>query len=967
MSTTLDCSRPGPRRRVRTLWLLLGIGIGALAANVSAQSVPARATEAKEDEAPVVLSPFVVETSQDVGYLAQNSLAGSRMNTKLTDLAVPTTAFTLELLQDIGTTSVDELVEYMASSRTDFPEGENIYWGDDRQRFRIRGLPAFNYSVNFFESSLRLDVFNTERIEQSRGPNSILFGLGSPGGVVNVSTKKANVSRTFTSVEQRFSDNDGLRTVLELNTPLRKDVLGFRLVGVRDHENSWRHHEYDNQDRLFATLGWRPFEKTRLDVEWEHGLVDKSTALPRGPIDAYSIWAATGKTLSNTPNAALGIARLTTANRLSIDTTTGAVSNVRNTNTTVVRSVGGVNAYVNDFSVFQKEAVIANGPAFSQRTNYTRGTAILSHTFTPELSVELAANYQKSHHDNIRGAGNNTLQIDTTVTLPNGQPNPNAGRAFTEGSPINSLADDLNKDLRASVAYELKLGRLGTHNIAALYQRSEIEAMSNQVRPQILVNPYSTASPDNAQNSVFFRTYYDLNGSPVNKTAGDWRRFDLNNIVDGAVVRQAKIISTIQGGQNNKFERDSAIGVIQSSFFNERLVTVAGYRIDWQDSYYSPTGFRGAPVAPFILGAYETPRSATPVEFEANNVTFSGLFRVTKTIALTYNKAENSNLPDPTAAIIAPDGSQRPPPPRGQSEDIGIKLNLGSRLSMNLLYFETAAQKDTANVNAAIERRYEIIWGALDAAGIPAPNGGRASEVPSLFNRYTFDSSASGYELELVANPTKNWRVFLNLSTLKLERTNIGQEGIAYLEKYRSYWLQGNNGRIRNDGSGGYAAVADDGDAVIETVAEEIAALDREIFNFYTVAEGEMPRGQNKRRLNLRTNYNFDSAGLKGFSVGGGLRYRSPEVVEYVATASGPTVSSTTTYGDSEFLVDLNVGYRGKFKFWGKYDVRWSAQLNVNNLLDQTDIVPLRTVGGVMVTYRFQPPREIFLTTKFDF
>jgi outer membrane receptor protein involved in Fe transport len=936
--------------------------IGTLAAQQANPPAAAPAQGGEPDKV-LVLNPFVVTTDGDVGYQAQNSLSGSRLNTKLRDMAVPTTVFTQELLQDIGTTNVDQLVEYMSNSRPDYPEAENIYWGDDRTRFRIRGLPAFNYSVNFFESSLRLDVYNTDRVEQSRGPNSILFGLGSPGGVVNVTTKKANVQRAFGSISGRVTSENGWRTVLDFNQPLIKNKLSLRIATVSDHKDTWREHEFDDQDRLYATLGWQISPTARLDAEWEHGLVNKSIALPHGAIDAYSIWANAGRNVSNTPNAALGIARVTAADRLVFDTTTGQLRNVKNTNTTVTNTVGGVSVYYSDFSVMPKEVVLANGPAFPQDTNYSRANVSFTQTITPKLNLAVAANYQRSHHDNVRGAGATTFQVDTTVTLPSGAANPNVGRPYIESQPINSWADDLQKDLRASLSYEFDLGHIfGKHTLAVLGQKSWITAVSNQYAPRILVNPLSTASPENAANGVYFRTYYDLNGSAASMTAGDWRTFDLSNIVDGAVTRQAKFIGTIPGGQNNYFERESAIGVLQSHFFNDHLVTVAGYRVDNQDSYYSPTGFRGPAVAPFVLGYYQTPRSTTPVKNRANNLTFSGLYHVTDWFSLTYNQAENSALPDPTGAIINPDGSQRPPAPRGKSKDLGIKLDFGQRLSLSLLRFQTTANKDIANVNADIESKYPIIWTALGAAGVTAPDGSPAVNVPSLFNRYTFNSAAKGYELELTANPTKNWRVFLNISTLDLRHTSIGREGIAYLEKYRSYWTQGNNGRVRIDGSGLLNPVADNGDAVIETVAEQIGAIDKAIATFYTLAEGEMARGQNKRRSNLRTNYSFTSGALNGFSIGGGLRYRSPEVIDYTSTASGTNV----VWGKANFLVDLNVGYRSQVKV-RHHNIRWSVQVNADNLLNKTDVLPLRSVQGSMVQYIYQDPREVFLTTKFDF
>jgi hypothetical protein len=642
------------------------------------------------------------------------------------------------------------------------------------------------------------------------------------------------------------------------------------------------------------------------------------------------------------------------------------LSNVKNTNATVIKTVGGVNVYFSDFNIMPKEVVMANGPAFPQDTHYTRGTVTFTQSIMPKLNLEVAANYQKSYHDNIRGAGGTTFQVHTTATLANGSPDPNAGRPFIEYNPVNAWSEDLQKDIRASLSYEFSLGRFGRHTFASLGQRSWIWAVSTQSSPRILVNPLSTASPENAANGVYFRTYFDLQGNPESWTAGDWRRFDQSRIVDGSVVRQASWINSIPGGQNNKFERTSAMAILQSYLLKERLVTVAGFRTDWQDSYYSPTGYRGKPAAPFVLGLYETPRSTTPVKTQANNLTFSGLFRVTRWLSLTYNQAQNSALPDPTAAIVNPDGSQRPPAPRGRSNDIGIKIAADQKLSLSLLRFETSSQKDIANVNSEIESKYAVIWTALSAAGVKAPNGGVASEVPSLFNRYSFDSRASGYELELTANPTRNWRVFLNFNTLELKRRNIGRVGIAYLAKYRDYWLQGSNGRVLIDGSGGQAPVADNGDNVVETVAEQIASIDKTIYTFYTLAEGERARGQNKGRINVRTNYSFDHGRLSGCSVGGGVRYRGPEVIDYVTSASGSSVATNVVRGTSEFLVDFNAGYQRRFSL-GRHKVRWGVQVNVNNLLNTTDLMPLRSIQGTMVTYRYQNPREVFLTTKFDF
>ena len=76
----------------------LALACGFAAAVVAQQTPPASdnppaattatvaASEGTEDEM-IVLSPFEVNASRDVGYLAQNTLAGSRLNSELKDTA----------------------------------------------------------------------------------------------------------------------------------------------------------------------------------------------------------------------------------------------------------------------------------------------------------------------------------------------------------------------------------------------------------------------------------------------------------------------------------------------------------------------------------------------------------------------------------------------------------------------------------------------------------------------------------------------------------------------------------------------------------------------------------------------------------------------------------------------------------------------------------------------------------------
>lgn len=58
----------------------------------------------EEEEEVFELSPFVVDTSQDSGYLASSTLAGTRLNTSLDDVGAAIQVVTQEFMDDVGAT-----------------------------------------------------------------------------------------------------------------------------------------------------------------------------------------------------------------------------------------------------------------------------------------------------------------------------------------------------------------------------------------------------------------------------------------------------------------------------------------------------------------------------------------------------------------------------------------------------------------------------------------------------------------------------------------------------------------------------------------------------------------------------------------------------------------------------------------------------------------------------------------------
>ena len=76
-------------------------------AQAAASSTTTTSTNAAGDEV-LTLTPFSVTADADTGYIARDSLAGSRLNTSLKDTAASLSVMTKEFLEDIGATTLEE-------------------------------------------------------------------------------------------------------------------------------------------------------------------------------------------------------------------------------------------------------------------------------------------------------------------------------------------------------------------------------------------------------------------------------------------------------------------------------------------------------------------------------------------------------------------------------------------------------------------------------------------------------------------------------------------------------------------------------------------------------------------------------------------------------------------------------------------------------------------------------------------
>jgi len=271
---------------------------------------PVDETDEQLDEDDVyTLSPFEVSVEANDGYMATDTLGGTRIRTDLRDLSTPLSAITSQFLSDTGVTGNEGLLTYTTSTEVGGLQGN---WGgfgqsqgaSDRAALlrpdnttRVRGLDAADNTRNYFLSDIPWDSYNVDRVEIQRGPNSILFGVGSPAGIINTATITAKMNGNSGKLEHTFSQFGSNRLVADYNVEVIDDVLAVRVAGLWNHSKYRQKPAFKNDERIYATLtfqkqllpeSWADKFTARLSVESAKVLSNSPRYMP--PVDAVSLW-----------------------------------------------------------------------------------------------------------------------------------------------------------------------------------------------------------------------------------------------------------------------------------------------------------------------------------------------------------------------------------------------------------------------------------------------------------------------------------------------------------------------------------------------------------------------------------------------------------------------------------------------------------------------------------------------------
>lgn len=956
----------------------------------------------------IILSPFQVEAGRDQGYLATQTLNGTRLKTDLKDIGSALTIFTEQLLDDLAAHSIndvlmfapntDPFVNRLSESRVN---GNDIL--NNPTIYVTRGGSTTVVSQDFFANSIPQDRYNSEAMTFTRGPNSILFGLGNPAGAFVSSTKRAK-PQTATALEFFGDERDSYRVAVDHNQVIRKDLLAVRYNGVYEMTRSFRYPSKGNHRRQFFTATFTPFKRTSIRLNHETGFIRQPAIRPWPTFDGVSAWLAAGSRM--------------------LDTYTGSAAKPAGTNIANYPGIGPVSLQFSPAGTFvpiQKRLnegqtalpTYATGfpvtsganlrslvnpslyPTLASAlsdTSYRRNrfkiySAFIEQQVTRDFFVEAAVNRLTDDRHVVDGFIGNAdiLYVDVNRQLPGGAPNPNAGKFYTESNmglivnPTESLAK------RAMASYELDFTRqspgwlrhFGRHRAAAFFEQVATKTFNSNMRAWDITNAARFSTPNAKYNwptsdLIGFRYYYDPAAGKVGNPGSPFANFPIlyaNSPMPAADPSGVTIAYLSSGGPSaNRSEITTRAFALQSSFLGGRLILTNGLRADrskaWSgtaanfEPYRDQRGLTADPRGFDVRTAFP----ASLRERDGHTFTRGAVLHALPWLSLAYNTSDNFQVNTATRNVYG----NLLPNPQGRGSDYGLKFTLlDQRLFFDVMYYtnQTVNKIDPVSITTAgnFVDEINLSWQAI--AAFTGDNKYRSVPYDSTSNGGWSDSTttrSTGWEFSATANPTKQWRLTVNGSRRSTSDTTArGVNIIAYLNEYLPV--------LRNPVWQTAAATAGG-----LTVADRVARIQTTLNNF--VATRNLPEDiyAPSWSVNVVQTYTFArESRLAGFAVGGSMNARGKSIAGFGETRTDIFDPDLRYYAPAFETFGAWISYQRKL-FSNRVD--WRLQLNVRNVFDAYKIYLNRAVDArdgkhtqANVIYRLNEPRTFAVTSAFKF
>ncbi|WP_354691683.1 ferrichrome porin FhuA [Phytobacter sp. RSE-02] len=242
-----------------------------VATAVSGMSVYAQAATTQPEETVTVTSSSTAGQENAWGpaatIAARHSATGTKTDTPIEKTPQSISVVTSEEMALHQPKSVKEALSYTPGVAVGTRGASNTY-----DYLVIRGFAADGQSQNNYLDGMKMqgnfyndaviDPYMLERAEILRGPASVLYGKSSPGGLLNMVSKRPTTTPLY-EVQFKMGTDNLYQTGFDFSDALDDDgVYSYRLTGLARSANAQQEGAKEQRYTIAPSFSWRPDDKT---------------------------------------------------------------------------------------------------------------------------------------------------------------------------------------------------------------------------------------------------------------------------------------------------------------------------------------------------------------------------------------------------------------------------------------------------------------------------------------------------------------------------------------------------------------------------------------------------------------------------------------------------------------------------------------------------------------------------------
>ncbi|MDR0902667.1 MAG: hypothetical protein LBM92_07865, partial [Opitutaceae bacterium] len=399
-------------------------------------------------------------------------------------------------------------------------------------------------------------------------------------------------------------------------------------------------------------------------------------------------------------------------------------------------------------------------PSDNQFTNHMSSLqAFWSQTWSSGFAMELSASFNRitrvNPHASNASWGN--MKLDINQYLPDGSANPGFLMAYSDSNIINGKVDNGNSasEVRLNALYPVKFG-WGTQTFALLMQNSLsfFHQYSHAYARLSNKDPSAIQDPNHDVNLVLFRQYWGLLNLPLVLPSQDVYGNPLGWVPRSGMDQRTQL-------------RSIQLGTV-GQYFGDKVTLIAGVRRDLYDFNEDNT---------VVTNGVKTGSNRTEFSRDANTTSIGATYFPVKTVGFLLNLSDGFQ----PNTMVYPffDGGSRSYITTSRVLSYGVRFNLlGGKVIGSAGYYQS---KEQGRLDRYPTYHLTTIWQYIgEPERNPFPND------PNYHD--TFAYKGKGFEVDLVGNLTKNFRLTANLALPQTEYTDAMPASKAYLAEHEEYW-----------------------------------------------------------------------------------------------------------------------------------------------------------------------------------